>query len=144
MINIMNLFSSFLTLYHKTIFYLHSSILIGIYKVVFFVKSIVLNALIYFLIHHNQIRLDSSIIIHLIYGSGESRILEEGDAFFSKGEMVIGKNHFLRSIRGSINSSFVCFGWEKKRKNTLEWRSDRFHRPFPKFATDIWKYILLH
>jgi hypothetical protein len=45
-------------------------------------------------------------------------------ALFSNGGALIGKNHILRPIRGSINSFFVCFCW-KKSKIFLEGRDDR-------------------
>ncbi len=39
----------------------------------------------------------------------------KGRALFSKGGAVVGKNHFLRPIRGSVNSFFVRFCWEKSK-----------------------------
>jgi hypothetical protein len=60
-----------------------------------------------------------------------------GGHFFSKGGVVVGKNNFLRSIGGSINSFFVRFFAGKNRKIFLEEENDRSQRPPRKSAPEL-------
>ncbi len=57
--------------------------------------------------------------------------LWKGRALFSKVGGVVGKNYFLRSVRGSINSFFVRFCWEKSKNRKIfrEGKGDRSQRP---------------
>jgi hypothetical protein len=52
----------------------------------------------------------------------------KGGAIFSKVGAMIGKNHFLRTVRGGKNSFSFAFAG-KNRKFFLEGRGDRPHRP---------------
>jgi hypothetical protein len=52
----------------------------------------------------------------------------KGMALFSKGGAVVGKNHFLRSIRGTVNSFSHVFAG-KNRKIFREGEGDRPQRP---------------
>ncbi len=52
----------------------------------------------------------------------------KGGAVFSKVGAMIGKNHFLRTVRGGKNSFSFAFAG-KNRKFFLEGRGDRPNRP---------------
>jgi hypothetical protein len=52
----------------------------------------------------------------------------KGGAIFSQVKAMIGKNHFLRTVRGGKNSISFAFAG-KNRKFFLEGRGDRPHRP---------------
>jgi hypothetical protein len=54
----------------------------------------------------------------------------KGGAIFSKGGAMIGKNHFLRTVRGGKNSFSFAFAG-KNRNFFLGGRGDRPHRPPP-------------
>jgi hypothetical protein len=61
----------------------------------------------------NNVLNASSLTNKVFFPSVADLGFRKGRALFSKGGAVVGKNHFLRSIRGSINSFFVRFCWEK-------------------------------